>query len=205
MLKFNRMALVRAGTIIRPGTFNRSSVLLLNSYSSKTNITTDKKPSPPNNFINNNIVVNSLNFVKTVDDQQKALENAATSDKIHQLLTHIATNEELLYMLSLFHYECKKLNITNVNVAGRSKSLKFSINYFLRLKPINESFWEICHLMNFSNHKHRLSYNVKDLGLLDPKNFDDDVYNQLQTGIYEGTDFRHVESVSLTRPDFEKS
>ncbi|KAG2731747.1 hypothetical protein G9P44_005334 [Scheffersomyces stipitis] len=162
---------------------------------------TTKKPQ---SFINNNFIVKSLNYVKNVDEQQKSLENYSTEDKVNELLTHISTNSELLYMLSLFHYECQKLKITNSDLKNRKKSVKFTLNFFLRLQPINEAFWDVCHIINISNHNHKLSYNVHDLGLLDPKNFSDEVYNKLQTGIYNGVDFRNVETVSFARPNFTR-
>jgi hypothetical protein len=142
--------------------------------------------------------------MKKIDDQQSKLEQASTQDKISLLLEKIAQNKELLYLLASYHCECKKLGIYRDNVDERQVSMKFRLVYLMRLKPIHNAFWEISQLVNISNHQHKLSMNVKDLGLLDPKNFDKRVYQELQRGKFGDTDFRDVETVSFSRPQWKE-
>ncbi|KAK6201378.1 uncharacterized protein RJT21DRAFT_1321 [Scheffersomyces amazonensis] len=154
--------------------------------------------------IENNIIFRSLNFIKEVDDQQKILASASTESKIEQLIMRISTNEELLYLLALFHYECAKLGFTQNDISSRQMSWKFRLAYLFKLKPINNSFWDLCHLLELSNRKHSLSMKVNDLGLLDPQHFPKEVYQELQTGEFNGIDFKDVETVSFQKPQFTK-
>lgn len=140
--------------------------------------------------------------MKKIDDQQSKLEQASVKDKISLLLEKIAHNRELLYLLASYHNECEKLGITPENTEQRQPSMKFRLMYMMRLKPIHNAFWEISQLVNISNHQHKLAMDVKDLGLLDPKNFDRDVYDQLQRGKFGETNFKDVETVSFSRPEW---
>lgn len=158
-----------------------------------------------NTRISNNVIFKSLEYVKRVDNQQNQLIQASTQDKIDVLMEKIGKNEELLYMLSLFHYECRKLGIVPENLANRTKSFSFWYNYLFKLTPINNSFWELCALLNISNHNHKLTRNVSDLGLLDPKNFDKLIYHQLQLGKFNGLDFTEIQTTSFTRPSFNSN
>lgn len=161
------------------------------------------KPSRLNDDIANNVVFKSLNYVKQVDNEQDRLQQASTQDKVDLLMEKIAHNAELLYMLSLFHYECKRLDIYPNNLQERKSSLTFWYNHFFKLVPINNSFWDLCALLNISNHNHKLSRNIEDLGILDPKNFDEATYHQLQRGKFNSLDFTKVQTTSFTRPDFK--
>lgn len=155
-------------------------------------------------FLANNVVFRSLNFVKQVDDAHVKLTQAKTSDKVAMLLDQIGSNKELLYLLSLFHFECGKLGISGENALARTPSLKYYWYRMFKLAPINNSFWELCHLLNISNHNHRLSRNIADLGLLDPKNFSSSVYKQLQSGRYNDVDFSSVQTTAFERPEFSE-
>lgn len=59
-------------------------------------------------------------------------------------------------------------------------------------------------MLGKSQHNHRLNpFKVNDIGLLDPKNFPKEFYNQLLTGRYRGVDFRDRIVFSLTTPKWE--
>lgn len=152
--------------------------------------------------LTNNFIFKSIKYVNDVDEaQHKLVSDSTVENKIDQLITRISKQEELLYLLALFQSECHKLGIER-NIEDRKSSFKFYLIYYLRLKPIHNSFWDMCHLMGISNNSHKIGPNVKHLGLLDPSNFDPKFLQQLQSGRYGGVDFRHVESFSNTRPDW---
>ncbi|ODV81330.1 uncharacterized protein CANTADRAFT_29545, partial [Suhomyces tanzawaensis NRRL Y-17324] len=139
-----------------------------------------------------NILVDSLAYVKRVDDEQARLATeASTADKIHTLMDHIKHHRELLYLLAVFHQQCSKAGIAPGS--SRQQSWRFYWVYMTQLKPLHDSFWELCRLVEIANHPHRLRWDVRDVGLLDPNNFDPEVYAQLQTGRFEGVDFRDVQ------------
>lgn len=150
-----------------------------------------------------NILTRSLEYVKKVDaEQYKLVHDSSVLNKISELLERISNNKETLYLLALFHDECKKVGITH-STEGREKSLKFFLSYYFRLKPIHNSFWETCQLLGISNHNHKIQCNPMDLGLIDPKNFDAEFLDELKLGVYKGLDFRDVQTFSYVKPDFK--
>lgn len=150
-------------------------------------------------FVKDNLIVKSLAYVKEVDQQQDRLERSPVDAKITKLIEVIEDNHECLYLLLMFHYECDQMNIGQ-DVSTRRKRWNYPFNHMFKLRPIHTAFWENCRILDMANHKHKLGYDIKNLGLLDPKNFSHDDYHQLQTGVFHGTDFRNVQGVSFTRP-----
>lgn len=150
-------------------------------------------------FVKDNVIVKSLAYVKEVDQQQDRLERSPVEAKIAKLIEVIENNHECLYLLLMFHYECDQMYIGQ-DVSLRRKRWNYPFNHMFKLRPIHLAFWENCRILDMANHNHKLGYDIHDLGLLDPKNFSEEDYHQLQTGIFHGTDFRNVEGVSFTRP-----
>ncbi|CAN3366676.1 hypothetical protein DICA2_F04148 [Diutina catenulata] len=161
--------------------------------------TTEPAKPPKARFGSNNVLVKSIEYVHKVDREQNQLEKTPTEQKVTKLIEVITPQPEMLYLLSLFHYECARMGITR-SVDDRRKHWGYMWQHMFRLRPIHDAFWENARLLDLANHKHKLGYGPQDLGLLDPKNFSEDDYSQLQHGVFHGTDFRQVEGVSFTRP-----
>ncbi|KAK6465511.1 hypothetical protein DFJ63DRAFT_310601 [Scheffersomyces coipomensis] len=185
-----------------------SASIIRHTYSRYNYSTTPNKPKQTLNerLQNNNFVFKTLKYVQDVDEQQKQLEQAATDSKITQLIERISDNKELLYLLTLYHRECFKLGIAHesiIPVKSRQNNLRFKFWYWFKLKPINDSFWEICHLLNISNHKHGVNFNkIDDIGLLDPNHFPVEFMDQLKTGRFNDVDFRNVEIMLFNKLKF---
>ncbi|KAG7662377.1 uncharacterized protein J8A68_004148 [[Candida] subhashii] len=143
----------------------------------------------------------ALVTMQEADAKMAALEATATPVKIAQLIKVIEDKRELLFLLALYHYQCEKIGITRTNADNRqTHKLKFAAVVWFKLSGINESFWELMYSADLAHHVHNVKYNQQDLGLLDPKNFPEDFYNELKTGIYKGLDFRDVFIISRDRP-----
>lgn len=154
--------------------------------------------------LENNFVFRSLDFVHKVDKQHSELAQASSQAKAAKLMDVIADKPELLYLLALFHSECRKVGLLPENVAERRSSWRYGLSYVMRLRPIHETFWDMCRLSDVANHHHRLHYSVSDVGILDPQHFPVSVYDQMQRGRLGTVDFRDVETVLFTRPDFDR-
>ncbi|RLV90773.1 hypothetical protein JA1_004370 [Spathaspora sp. JA1] len=157
---------------------------------------------------NNKSIIKSaltgFNLFKKIELQEikeQIGKKGKTEQLTDQLMTAIGTNKEPLYLLSLFHYECKKIGIIPENPEARSISrLKFAFNFLFKLSPIHQTFWEVCRTLDVSHVRHVLYYDVRNLGILDPRNFPRDLYDQLQTGSYNGIDYRNVQLTINAHP-----
>lgn len=150
--------------------------------------------------------MNSLNYVKEVDQYQKHLEDIPSTEKSKILMKQIEDHPELLYILAVFHYELSRIGINQANdPAGRAKVIwKYRLNYMLKYLKIHNIFWEQCQYLNIAQQSHSLNFNLADLGILDPSNFDEDTYNQLQSGKYNDTSFKDMKIISFSKPPFER-
>lgn len=148
-----------------------------------------------------NMFINALNYVKKVDEYQEKISSETPAVAlVSKLKTRIADNPELLSLLLLFHYELAKLDITPSSSRDFSgvKTLKFKLACMWKLNRIHSVFWEQCRLSNVAERSHKLKFLPQDVGVLDPKYYKED-YKELQSGVFKGTDFRHVEILGRTR------
>lgn len=148
-----------------------------------------------------NIVVNALNYVKEVDEfQEKIAKETPEAALAAKLISRIDKNPELLSLLLLFHYELAKLDITpdSTRQLGQLATLRFKMAMMWKLSRIHNVFWEQCRLADVAERSHRMAFLVQDVGVLDPKHYRD-IYDELQSGVFRGQDFRHVEILGPTR------
>lgn len=162
-------------------------------------------PEPPQYKKGGNFLVNSLKYVKQVDEYQKQLEGAPSHDKVVELMDKIENQPELLYILSAFHYELSKIGIDQSNdPKSRAKVLwRYRFNYILKYSKLHNIFWEQCRYSNISQHPHVLPFNPSNLGILDPNNFSKDTYAALQSGTYKDLTFKDVEIIAFSKPPFK--
>ncbi|SGZ56214.1 CIC11C00000001154 [Sungouiella intermedia] len=148
-----------------------------------------------------NIVVNALNYVREVDDfQDKIAKETPEATMAAKLIGSIDKNPELLSLLLLFHYELSKFDITphSSRNMGQLATLRFKMAMIWKLSRIHNVFWEQCRLEDVAERNHRLAFLVQDVGILDPKYYEEH-YQELQSGVFRGTDFRHVEILGPSR------
>ncbi|CAG85645.2 DEHA2B15664p [Debaryomyces hansenii CBS767] len=162
-------------------------------------------PTPPQYKKGGNILANSLRYVRQVDEYQKQLEKAPSHNKVVELMDKIENQPELLFILATFHYELSRIGIGRSNdPKTRSKLLwKYRFNYILKYSKLHNIFWEQCRYANISQHTHVLGFNPQDIGLLDPCNFSEQTYNELQSGKYKDMAFKDVEIITFSRPPFK--
>lgn len=151
-----------------------------------------------------NIVSRSLEYVKEVDEFQKDIQQVSDRQKVEVLLNKINKMPELLFLLSVFHWEISKIGINQKkNDAEREKCLwKYRLGYIFKYSRIHRIFWDQCAFFDIAQHNHKLNFSPLYIGVLDPVNFTEKEYDQLQHGCYEDTDFKKVEYIGLSRPPF---
>lgn len=148
-----------------------------------------------------NIVINALNYVKEVDEfQEKIAKETPEAALAAKLISRIDQNPELLSLLLLFHYELAKFDITpdSKRQLGQLGTLRFKMAMLWKLSRIHNVFWEQCRLADVAERSHRMAFLVQDVGVLDPKYYRE-FYQELQSGVFRGQDFRHVEILGPTR------
>lgn len=124
-------------------------------------------------------VNNALKSVQNIDKNFKALgEQAATAQKINTLVEKLDQNPEVKQMLSKFMIDLNKIGINQTIKRDQVPQIHYYIR-ILKFKQLHSVFWELCKENDISQHNHRLSYNVNNLGLLDPNNFPSNVYKSL--------------------------
>lgn len=150
------------------------------------------------------VLPNAVDRANEIDRQYKQTTNHPTDIKIQEIIKQVEGQPDLLYQLGFFFYKCKKLGITHDNVEYRKKGILYWVMFLNNLMPLNGAFWSTMQMLGKSQHNHRLNpFKVNDIGLLDPKNFPKEFYNQLLTGRYRGVDFRDRIVFSLTTPKWE--
>lgn len=151
-------------------------------------------------------IVNALKYVKEVDDYQEQLGKSASANVLATtLVDRIQDKPELLSLLLLFHHELAKLGITPTSARDFStlQVWRYRSMYFWKLARIHNVFWDQCRLLDIAERAHRLGFLPTTIGVLDPINFTQ-YYSELQSGIYKGLDFRHIELMGPTRFQLEK-
>lgn len=159
--------------------------------------------SVPQHSKKGNFFVNALNYVKDVDKYQEELvKNALTHDKTTYLMDQIKNSKELLYLVAVFHHELSKLGIScDSDPVNRHELVwKYRLLWMLKLNKIHNVFWEACQNQDISEQDHSLSLNPAKIGILDPHNFKKEDYDQLQTGEFNGIDFRDLEIITFSNP-----
>lgn len=159
--------------------------------------------SVPQRSKKGNFLVNALKYVKDVDKYQEELvKNALTNDKTSYLMDQIKNSKELLYLLAVFHHELSKLGISSDSDPVNRQALlwKYRLLWILKLNRIHNVFWEACQVQDISEQDHALSLNPAKIGILDPYNFKKEDYDQLQTGEFNGIDFRNLEIITFSNP-----
>lgn len=154
-----------------------------------------------------NLLLNALNYVKEVDNYQKQLSQSGTSqDRATELITRIKDKKQLLYLLSIFHYELSKIGITNQDLDEFRNSIlwRYRLNWLFKYNKIHNIFWESCQLENVSENNHSLGFNPISIGILDPRNFSTDTYKQLQSGKLGSVDFSDVQGITFSRPPYQR-
>lgn len=133
-----------------------------------------------------------------VDARYESLaQNSSHQEAATQLVDRIEKTPELLALLSFFHGDLRKLGITwNANT---SSVWGYRMAYVSRLYKIHNVFWDQCRLMNVAQRHHKLGFSPTTIGILDPSNFDKEVYEQLQLGQFRGIDFNDVEVMGMKR------
>lgn len=147
----------------------------------------------------NNRITTWLNYVHEVDQRQKELEQTPELQKIISLMDLIEGKPELVYILAAFLHDLKSIGIDQNNDPQVRTKLKwkFRAHYLLKLLKVHNVFWEQCQFLEKSQHRHILSFDPVNIGLLDPSNFPKDVYDELQSGKYKNIDLRDVEPVGI--------
>lgn len=154
-------------------------------------------------FKRQNFLVRSLEYVKEVDEKQKQLQAAPPQAKAVELVKRIATNKELLLVLSVFHHELAKIGITpDSPPEQRSNVWQYRLKYLFKLARLHDVFWQLCLEQNISEQTHELGFLPSTIGLLDPAYFERDVYEQIQRGVLGEVDFTDTE-IGLARPPFK--
>ncbi|RLV85843.1 hypothetical protein JA9_001455 [Meyerozyma sp. JA9] len=142
------------------------------------------------------LLTKSLKYVRDVDEYQRQIvEQASDAEKAKLLLQKIQGNKTLLYMLANFHSALSNIGIDRSAEPSTRPLWKYRWHYVTRLARLSNTFWSQCQLEDLAQHDHRLGTRPDRIGVLDPINFDPEVYNALQTGQYEGTDFRDVQMI----------
>lgn len=142
------------------------------------------------------LLTKSLKYVRDVDEYHRQIvEQNSDAEKAKLLLQKIHGNKTLLYMLSNFHYELSNIGIGWSAEPSSRPLWKYRWLYVTRLARLSNTFWSQCQLEDLAQQDHRLGTHPDNIGVLDPKNFELEVYNALQTGQYEGTDFRDVQMI----------
>lgn len=163
---------------------------------------------PPRYSKKGNFIINALNYVNQVDHYQTNLvKNSSINEKSNELMKQIANKKESLYLLSLFHFELSKIGINNKTPPNErdSISLKYKFWYLLKFAKIHNIFWETCRFQNISQHNHTLGFSPNNIGILDPWNFNDETYQQLQSGKLGDIVFKNIEIVSFSKPPFKET
>lgn len=140
-------------------------------------------------------VAGFFQFMNTVDAQMAKLENESPERTVAQeLMSQIETTPELLALLSLFHYELALLGITpnSARVFTRTQIRWYKWVYLYKLSKIHDIFWDQCAFLEIALHPHKLGFLPENVGVLDPLNFTPEQYLMLQTGVYNGIDFKDI-------------
>lgn len=147
------------------------------------------------------IVINALNYVKKVDDQQEKIVSSTTDEvRASTLVERITDKPELLSLLLLFHHELAGLGITPMSPREFStlQIWRYRSAYLWKLARIHNVFWDQCRLLDVAERSHRLGFLPSAIGVLDPANFAS-TYGELQSGVFQGTDFRLVAIMGPSR------
>lgn len=142
------------------------------------------------------LITNSLKYVRDVDEYQRQLVGLSSdNEKAQLLLERIGGNKTLLYMVSNFHHELSQIGITQTKDPLSRPLWKYRWLYVSRLARLSNTFWAQCQVEDLAQHDHKLGFSPQNIGVLDPVNFAPDVYQALQQGQYNGTDFREVQMI----------
>lgn len=137
---------------------------------------------------------NPIRFVKymmALENYEKTRAGPPPLAVASVLVDSIKDQPELLYLLLRIHYELASIGITrSSSTAGLWKYLFL---YVTRLKIMHEDFWSTCRLLEISKRTQRLGLLPDKIGVLDPANFSEEVYDALQKGKLGDVDFRYVE------------
>lgn len=157
--------------------------------------------STPKYDSSKNFLASSLDYVRQVDKYQKELESVSSEKQLAaDLVGKISTNPELLCILAIFHHELARIGITPSTTPREREALlwKYRIKWVFKLLKINSLFWEQCQYTNAATRMHPLKFrDAKDIGILDPVNFDNGTYQQLQRGELNGVDFREMGGLGI--------
>lgn len=148
------------------------------------------KPQRPVYQKSGNFILNALNYVRDADNFQSDLSKSPSQIKVEELLTKIEERPELLYLLSNFLKELLKIGISQDE--RNISNFKYRMYLMWKIGKLHKDFWEACHFEEISTHNHKINLNPNDIGVLDPRNFPTEAYNQLQTGVYNKTSFKHL-------------
>ncbi|KAL6449464.1 hypothetical protein SBY92_004377 [Candida maltosa Xu316] len=147
----------------------------------------------------------ALQSVQQIDKKFEELSKSPTDTKIEQIIKQVEGDSSLLYQLAFFFSKCKRLGITQDNAGNRKKGFLYWPVFLNNLMPLNRAFWDTMRGLNKAEHSHGLNpFKINDIGLLDPKNFPRDFYQQVLTGEYKGLDFKNTISFSFSRPKWEE-
>lgn len=123
----------------------------------------------------------ALKSVQTIDKNFNSIGTKAdTTDKIKTLITRIDDKPEIKNVLSKFLIDLNKIGINQtVNRQSLSKT-----QYYIRLlkfRQLHNVFWDLCKEHEISQRNHKLTFDINNLGLLDPKHFPSETYKQLMS------------------------
>lgn len=157
--------------------------------------------SAPKYDSSKNFLVSSLDYVRQVDKYQKELETGSSEKELAaELIGKIRNKPELLCILAIFHHELANIGITpSATVQERDALLwRYRMLYLVKLSKINSLFWEQCQYINIASRSHPIRFkDAKDIGILDPVNFERETYDLLQGGTLGEVDFREMGGLGL--------
>lgn len=165
------------------------------SHHQSFDITRSYSAKPPVYKNTSNILINALNYVKDVEDyQNELLKSSSDAVLAKELLLRICEQPELLFLLLRFHSQLAKIGITPSSSRDftMAQVWRYRFNYVTRLSQLHEIFWTQCRYLNISERQHNLGFLPNKIGILDPKNFELELYNDIQHGIYNGVSFRNM-------------
>ncbi|EGV66561.1 hypothetical protein CANTEDRAFT_101041 [Yamadazyma tenuis ATCC 10573] len=120
----------------------------------------------------------ALNSIKTIDKRFTQLGQTETQIKVEKLIELTKDKAEINELIVKF---LKNLDAIGINQKSPRDSTYLRLNYWARmpqLLQLHSVIWDLCRLNDVSQRTHRLNFNTKNIGLLDPKNFPSNYYNK---------------------------
>ena len=136
-------------------------------------------------------IARNVKYFNDIDNAYNQTKSIPVKTKTNVLLKAIEKQPELLFYLASFHRALKALGIDQSS-KNRDHVWKYRLKYMFELGQLHQAFFSTSKVLGLTQHEHSLGFSPKNIGILDPANFSKEDYEALQTGVFKGTDYRHI-------------